>query len=51
MLDSAAVRTLWRYVLARFLSALVATLCVLVLLILGYLTVRVLKKNRALVAD
>jgi lipopolysaccharide export system permease protein len=33
MLDSAAVRTLWRYVLARFLSALAATLAVLVLLI------------------
>jgi lipopolysaccharide export LptBFGC system permease protein LptF len=33
MLDSAAVRTLWRYVLARFLSALAATLTILVLLI------------------
>ena len=33
MLDSAAVRILWRYVSARFLSSLAATLTVLVLLI------------------
>jgi lipopolysaccharide export system permease protein len=33
MLDSAAVRILWRYVLSRFLGSLAATLTVLVLLI------------------
>ncbi len=33
MLDSAAVRILWRYVLARFVSSLVATLAILILLI------------------
>jgi lipopolysaccharide export system permease protein len=33
MLDSAAVRILWRYVLTRFLGSLAATLAVLVLLI------------------
>jgi lipopolysaccharide export LptBFGC system permease protein LptF len=33
MLDSAAVRILWRYVLGRFLSSLAATVAILVLLI------------------